>query len=389
MFLFAIFDAYMRESEILLCMKNMIIKNLDIVNYKNIAAAQVECCRGFNCFIGKNGTGKTNVLDAIYHLSMCKSYFNLPDTQNIRHGETFFVLQGNYEREGEEIKIYCGVKRGQKKLFRKNQKVYDRLSDHIGLLPLVVISPADSVLIDGGSEERRRFIDGVISQYDKDYLVYLIRYNRILNQRNCFLKEYAGRRIDPDMLSVWDEQLADSGKVILHKRRAFIQELGEIFQQYYERISSGQEQVTLSYSTTVKNEDVLRSLQENFERDRVLTYTTVGIHRDDILLESGNYPVKKLGSQGQKKSYLTALKFAQFTYLSQKNQIKPLLLLDDIFDKLDADRVAQIVRLVAGDTFGQVFITDTNREHIDEILQTHAVAFKIFEMEKGNITVKG
>ena len=202
----------------------MILKNLNIVNYKNIAEASVTCSPRFNCFIGNNGVGKTNVLDAVYQLSMCKSYFNLPDVQNIRHGEAFFVIEGQYDYGEEEIDVYCGVKRGQKKIFKKNKKAYTRLSDHIGLLPLVIISPADVVLIDGASEERRRFIDGVISQCDKEYLQLLIRYNRVLMQRNSFLKEYAGRSIDADMLSVWDEQLADSGRVILERRRAFVSE---------------------------------------------------------------------------------------------------------------------------------------------------------------------
>ena len=367
----------------------MEIKNLDIVNYKNISEAQIECCSGFNCFVGNNGAGKTNVLDAIYQLSMCKSYFNLPDVQNIRHGEPFFVLQGNYERQGERIEAYCGVKRGQKKVFKKNKKAYDRLSDHIGLLPLVMVSPADTVLIDGGSEERRRFIDGVISQQDKEYLARLIRYNRILVQRNTMLKEYAGRGMDMDMLAVWDEQLAESGMFILKKRRNFVYEMSTVFQHYYDLLASGKEQVSLTYATTIKHDDLLASLKESFERDRILTYTTVGIHRDDLGLELGGYPVKKMGSQGQKKSFLVALKFAQFVYLSARNGIKPLLLLDDIFDKLDTLRVSRIVGIVSEKTFGQVFITDTNRLHIDEIIKQHASSFKIFVVDEGVIKEVG
>ena len=314
----------------------MILKNLNIVNYKNIAEASVTCSPRFNCFIGNNGVGKTNILDAVYQLSMCKSYFNLPDAQNIRHGEAFFMIEGQYVHGNEEIDVYCGVKRGQKKIFKKNKKAYIRLSDHIGLLPLVIISPADVVLIDGASEERRRFIDGVISQCDKEYLQLLIRYNRVLVQRNSFLKEYAGRSIDADMLSVWDEQLADCGCVILERRRAFVYELEEMFQVYYDRVALGREKVMLEYSTTIKNDDFLASLRDSFDRDRILTYTTVGVHRDDLNLSLEGYPVKKLGSQGQKKSFLTALKLAQFAYLVKQKGVKPLLLLDDIFDKLDA-----------------------------------------------------
>lgn len=364
----------------------MILKNLNIVNYKNIAETVITCSPGFNCFIGNNGVGKTNILDAIYQLSMCKSYFNLPDAQNIRHGEPFFVLEGMYTYEDEDIDVYCGVKRGQKKIFKKNKKAYTRLSDHIGLLPLVMISPADVVLIDGTSEERRRFVDGVISQFDKEYLQLLIRYNRVLMQRNSFLKEYVGQGLDADMLSVWDEQLSDTGSVILGRRRAFVAELEKMFQVYYDRVALGREKVMLEYTTTVKNDDFLASLRNNFERDRVLTYTTVGIHRDDLKLSLKGHPVKKLGSQGQKKSFLIALKFAQFAYLAKQKGVKPLLLLDDIFDKLDADRVSQIIQIVSETSFGQVFVTDTNREHVDEILKLHAMEYKIFHVEGGDVT---
>ena len=363
----------------------MILKSLNVVNYKNIAEASVICCHRFNCFIGNNGVGKTNILDAVYQLSMCKSYFNLPDAQNIRHGEAFFVIEGQYVHEGEEVDVYCGVKRGQKKIFKKNKKTYARLSDHIGLLPLVIISPADVVLIDGASEERRRFIDGVISQCDKEYLQLLIRYNRVLMQRNSFLKEYAGQSIDADMLSVWDAQLVDSGRVILERRRAFVMELERMFQVYYDQVSLGREKVMLDYSTTIKNDDFLASLRGSFDRDRILTYTTVGVHRDDLNLSLEGYPVKKLGSQGQKKSFLIALKLAQFVYLVKQKGVKPLLLLDDIFDKLDADRVSRIIQIVSSMDFGQVFVTDTNREHIDEILQQHAMEYKIFHVEGGEV----
>jgi DNA replication and repair protein RecF len=356
----------------------MIVKSLEIVNYKNIAEAAIECSPRFNCFIGNNGVGKTNVLDAIYHLSMCKGYFNLPDAQNIRHGEPFFLLQGRYERDGEEISVSCGMKRGERKVFKKNKKSYERLSDHVGLLPLVMISPSDAALIDGGSEERRRFIDGVISQCDKEYLQRLIRYNRALAQRNSLLKERAGHPLDPGLIEPWDEQLADNGRVILQKRAEFTREFEEDFQHFHDRLVSGRERVALRYAATAPGDDLLDCLRASLPRDRVLTYTTVGAHRDDVTLTLEGYPVKKLGSQGQKKSFLTALKFAQFAYLTRRTGMKPLLLLDDVFDKLDAGRVAQIVRIVSGDRFGQVFITDTNREHVDEILRVQAVEHRIF-----------
>lgn len=363
----------------------MVIRELNIINFKNIAEATLTFSPGFNCFVGNNGVGKTNILDALYHLSMCKSYFNLPDLQNIRHGEPFFVVQGRYEREGEELDVYCGVKRGQKKVFKKNQKAYDKLSEHIGLLPLVMVSPEDVVLIDGGSEERRKLIDGIISQCDRGYLHQLIRYNKALSQRNSLLKSSVGKVLDVEMLSIWDEQLAECGEVIMQKRAGFLAEFAEVFQSYYELLSLGRETVTLSYKVSVKEGDMLSALRASLERDRIMTYTTTGAHRDDILLNIGDYPVKKIGSQGQKKTFLIALKLAQYAWLHRMSGVKPLLLLDDIFDKLDADRVNQIVAIVRGDMFGQVFITDTNREHIDDILKLQHTEYKLFKVEQGEI----
>lgn len=363
----------------------MTLKELNIINFKNIAEATLTFTSGFNCFVGKNGVGKTNVLDAIYHLSMCKSYFNLPDLQNIRHEEPFFVVQGKYDRDGDPIDVYCGVKRGQKKTFKKNQKAYDKLSEHIGLLPLVMISPEDVLLIDGGSEERRKLVDGIISQCDRNYLHQLIRYNKALAQRNSLLKATAGKYLDAEMLEIWNEQLAESGGAIKQKRVEFLQDFRTVFQAYYEDLSLGREEVELEYKPSVKGDDMLAALREVVDRDRVLTYTTVGIHRDDLVLNIGKYPVKKIGSQGQKKTFLIALKLAQYAWLNRMSGVKPLLLLDDIFDKLDADRVSQIVRIVGGEMFGQVFMTDTNREHIDEILKSQQVDYRLFAVDKGEI----
>lgn len=363
----------------------MILKELNIINFKNIAEANLAFTGGFNCFVGNNGVGKTNILDAIYHLSMCKSYFNLPDLQNIRHQEPFFVIQGKYLRKEEEVAIYCGIKRGQKKIFKKNQKAYEKLSEHIGLLPLVMISPEDVSLIDGGSEERRRLIDGIISQCNRNYLHRLIRYNKALVQRNSLLKSAAGKRLDPEMLGIWDEQLAESGELIRQERITFLKEFREVFQRYYELLSLGREQVQLDYRPSVKEGDLLAALQAAMERDRLLTYTTVGIHRDDLSLNLEGYPVKKIGSQGQKKTFLIALKLAQYDWLYRMNGLKPLLLLDDIFDKLDTDRVRQIVSIVGGEMFGQVFLTDTNRGHIDDILHTQGVDYKLFAVDHGEI----
>lgn len=356
----------------------MFIKDLHIINFKNIAEAAFTFCPRFNCIVGNNGTGKTNVLDALYQLSMCKSYFNLPDAQNIRHGEPFFVLQAVYERNEEEIGIYCGVKRGQKKVFRKNQKTYGKLSEHIGLLPLVMISPEDVVLIDGGSEERRRLIDGIISQSDRTYLYLLIRYNKALQQRNSLLRNAEGRPLDPGLSEIWEEQLAECGEEILKRRQEFIADFKPLFQQYYEFISSGKEEVALGYHSSLKGRTMREAFGETLEKDRILGYTSVGVHRDDLTLTIEGYPVRKTGSQGQKKTFLIALKLAQYAWLYRVNKIKPLLLLDDIFDKLDAERVKRIVEIVGEDIFGQVFITDTNRQHMDEILKSQPAGYKLF-----------
>lgn len=363
----------------------MVIKELHIVNFKNIAEATFRFCPGFNCFVGNNGVGKTNVLDALYQLSMCKSYFNLPDVQNIRHGEGFFVLQGKYDREGEELDIYCGVKQGQKKIFKKNQKAYEKLSSHIGLLPLVMISPEDVVLIEGGSEERRKLINGIISQCDREYLYDLIRYNKALMQRNTLLRNAAGRKPDPDMMEVWDEQLVEYGERILKKRLEFLQQFKEVFQRYYNLIAAGKEQVKLAYNPSIRGNSFQEALKQAMEKDCLLGYTTTGIHRDDLHLTIGGYPVKKIGSQGQKKTFLIALKLAQYIWLYEQNKVKPLLLLDDIFDKLDAERVERILQIVGEDIFGQVFITDTNRQHMDEILKMQKNDYSLFKMDNGEV----
>lgn len=359
----------------------MIVKELHIVNFKNIAEATFVFCPAFNCFVGNNGVGKTNVLDALYQLSMCKSYFNLPDLQNIRHGEAFFVLQGKYVRKEEVVDVYCGVKKGQKKIFRKNQKAYEKLSEHIGLLPLVMISPEDVSLIDGGSEERRKLIDGIISQCDRTYLHQLIRYNKALVQRNMLLKNAAGKPIDPEVMDLWDEQLAVCGEDIIRKRLVFLEDFKVYFQEYYELISCGKEKVSMDYRSSLQGESIRDALKQSMEKDRILNYTTVGIHRDDLLLNIGGYPVKKIGSQGQKKTFLIALKLAQYVWLYRTHQVKPLLLLDDIFDKLDAERVQRIIGLVGNEIFGQVFITDTNRQHIDEMLKAQMHDYKLFSAQ--------
>ena len=366
----------------------MYIQELSIVNFKNIEHAEFKFTEGLNCFIGNNGAGKTNLMDAIYYLSFCKSFLNPVDAQNIRFDQDFFMIQGKYARLDSDEIVYCGLKRNQKKIVKRNQKEYKKLSEHIGLLPLIVVTPSDTNLITGGSEERRRFIDSVISQSDRVYLEWLLKYNRALLQRNNLLKYFAaGQPFDADSLEVWNDQMVMAGEIIHQKRSEFLQELMPVFDQYYWAISKGNEPVSLEYQSQLTGNDFAQLLNDSIQRDLALQFTTVGIHKDDLNLKLGEFPIKRLGSQGQNKTYLIALKFAQFDFIRSLNQVKPILLLDDIFDKLDGERVEQIVKLVAGDNFGQIFITDTNREHLSGIIrQAGGDDFKIFRVENGQIT---
>lgn len=366
----------------------MHLKNLTVANFKNIREIVINFSSRLNCFIGDNGAGKTNILDALYYLSFTKSFFNIVDQLNVNHSENWFLLKGLYERLEEEEQIICSFQEGQKKQVKRNNKVYRRMADHIGLLPLVMVSPSDSVLILGGSDERRKFMDSVISQFDAAYLENLIRYNRILLQRNNILKQLAqGIQIDLDMLEVYDEQLVESGEKIFDRRRSFINDLNPVFQKYYTAISQGAEVVGLIYQSVLVEREFEIALKDSLSRDKVVQYTTVGIHKDDLSLTLGDYPIKKLGSQGQQKTYLVALKLAQFEFISHVVGIKPILLLDDIFDKLDKHRVEQIVKMVAGEQFGQIFITDTNREHLDTILKSVTSDYHLYKVINGEIQI--
>ena len=363
----------------------MILKQISILNYKNLEQVELEFSPKMNCFIGQNGMGKTNLLDAVYYLSFCKSATNPIDSQNMMHDKDFFVIQGVYESEsGDREEVYCGMKRRQKKVFKRNKKEYSRLSDHIGFIPLVMVSPADTELIAGGSEERRRFMDVVISQYDKEYLEALIRYNKALQQRNTLLKAEA--EPDEELLAVWEEMMAMTGEVVYRKRCEFIDEFIPTFQTFYSHISQDKEAVNLSYESHAKHGSLLEQLKESRVRDRIMGYSLKGVHKDDLTMQLGEYPIKREGSQGQNKTYLIALKLAQFDFLRRtgSNTI-PLLLLDDIFDKLDASRVEQIVKLVSGDRFGQIFITDTNRDHLDKIMQKIEGEYKVFGVVDGSV----
>ena len=364
----------------------MRLTDLTIFNYKNIAEAELHFSPKLNCFIGGNGQGKTNLLDAIHFLSFCRSYSSSIDTLAVRHGSEFMSLQGLYDfDDGTSEDIHIGLKLGQKKVVRRGKKAYRRISEHIGLIPLVMVSPADQILVMGGSEERRRFIDMVICQYDPAYTEALLRYNRALQQRNAMLKQ--DDEPDPSVILVFEEQMAREADYIYRQRNAYITDLIPIFQQFYDRISGRNEEVELRYVSHMQRGPLLEQLQSQRFKDRAVGYSLHGIHKDDLEMLQNGYPVRREGSQGQSKTFLIALKLAQFDFLSRTGRrTTPLLLLDDIFDKLDADRVEQIVRLVGGEHFGQIFITDTNRSHLDRILATLEGDNRIFLVARGEVS---
>jgi len=366
----------------------MILKKLSILNYKNISEAQLVLSPKMNCFIGSNGAGKTNVLDVVYYLSFCRSASNPIDSQVIRHEEPFCMIEGEYWNDDNQEIISCGMKRGVKKHFKRNKKEYRKLSEHIGLIPLVVVSPSDTLLIDGGSEERRRLMDMVISQYDRAYIEHLSRYNTALAQRNTLLK-MEDQVPDPALMQIWEEQMAEEGEQLFSCRRSFVEELIPVFQEYYQQISQHREHVGLNYVSHCQRGALLDVIQRDRMKDLAVGYSLHGVHRDDLEFTLDGHLMKREGSQGQNKTYVIALKLAQFDFLKRTaSQTTPLLLLDDIFDKLDASRVEQIVKLVSGDSFGQIFITDTNRDHLDQILSNSALDYKIFHVEDGIVHEK-
>jgi len=364
----------------------MHLQKLSLINFKNYSDATLTFSIGANAFVGNNGSGKTNLLDAIHYLSLCKSYFNPIDTQNIKHDEDFFVVQGSYNIDGNEIEVYCGLKRNQRKVFKWNNNEYARLADHIGLLPVVMISPIDSMLITEGSEERRRFIDSIISQYDKLYLDDLINYNKVVSQRNALLKQFAvTRSFDSSALEIWDTQLINLGVKIYEKRLDFIGRFNPIFQKHYHFISEGKEEVTVFYESHHHRANFSETLKAAIDRDRAAQFSTVGVHKDDLIFNIGNHPVKRFASQGQQKSFVLGLKLAQFDFIKEIKQMKPILLLDDVFDKLDDLRVKRLMELVSKENFGQIFITDTHPERVKHIFADIHVPVKIFEIANGAV----
>jgi len=366
----------------------MYLKKLALTNFKNYELNELEFSPKINCFVGNNGVGKTNILDAIHYLSLTKSFFNNIDSISIRHGEDYFIIQGTFVRDGEEDLIYCAFQKQKQKLLKRNGKEYQKLSDHVGRYPVVMISPADSALITEGSEDRRRFMNKIVSQYSAEYLDSVLSYNKALQQRNKLLKDIKSSGIfEEDVLSIWDSQLVKYGTYVYSQRQALVNELVPVFQEYYSLISSGKESVKLKYRSHLSDGSFIDALLNSITKDRFLEYTTVGIHKDDMLLEMNDFSVKSLGSQGQQKSYLVALKLAKFDYIKRKAGFSPILLLDDVFDKFDAERVEQIIRLVGNQRFGQIFITDTHQNRLQDILSSHKTDYKLFKIAGNGIEV--
>ena len=362
----------------------MTLNSANIVNYKNIAEARLDFSPKLNCLIGNNGQGKTNVLDAIYYMSMCRSYAAANDNSAvIRHGEPYMMLQGSYTRCETPLDISIALQRGKRKVVRRDGKEYQRLSQHIGLLPVVMVSPMDWDLVRGSGEERRRFMDLIISQNDSEYLDALIRYGKAVEQRNAMIK----REMRDPLLYETVEHEMDIHATLIHQRRSnWVKQFLPIFMHYYNAVAGEGESVSLHYKSHLDNGTMPENLDATRERDLILGYTTRGIHRDDLELMLDGYAMRSSGSQGQCKTYTIALRFAQFDFLKENNPAVPILLLDDIFDKLDACRVERIVDVVSSDRFGQIFITDTNRTHLDEIVARHGGGHCLMHVENGQVT---
>ncbi|MEQ3665139.1 MULTISPECIES: DNA replication/repair protein RecF [unclassified Olleya] len=359
----------------------MILKSLALLNYKNFDSKSFEFNHTINCLVGNNGVGKTNVLDAIYHLSFGKSYFNPVASQNIKYDEEFFVINGEYDKDEKTENIVVSLKKGQKKIIKRNSKAYDKFSDHIGFLPLVIISPADRDLIIEGSDTRRKFIDSVISQSDKNYLSNLINYNKILSQRNSLLKYFAANHTyNNDTVDVYNQQLQQYGTLVFEKRKQFLESFIPLFKARYKAISNNNEDVSLNYKSDLFEDSLEQLLKKTINKDKALQYTSVGVHKDDLEFNLGDYPIKKFGSQGQQKSFLIALKLAQFDSIKAISGDNPILLLDDIFDKLDETRVAQIIKLVNDENFGQIFISDTHADRTENAVKQVHQSYEIFKL---------
>jgi DNA replication and repair protein RecF len=361
----------------------MHLKSIHLINFKNYEEAEIALSSNVNCFVGMNGSGKTNILDAVHYLSLCKSYMNVLDRQNIRFDQQFFAIQGIWDKDQQEIAIHCAVKAGAKKVFKRNKKEYEKLADHIGQFPAVMISPYDRDLISEGSELRRKWMDGIISQFDRHYLDDIQKYGKILDQRNALLKNmYEQRLFDRESIEVWNDQMSRIGTAIHLKRKQFLEEFIPVFQERYNYIGLEEEEVHLEYRSQLSEmsfDDLLKAFEK---KDAITHYSNGGTHKDDLLFEINNYPLKRMGSQGQQKSFIIALKLAQYEYLYNKTGIKPLLLLDDIFEKLDNNRLAIILTMIAEDNFGQIFISDTDKKRLEAMFKNLTTEIKYFEINK-------
>ena len=362
----------------------MHLKSIHLINFKNYEEAEITLSSNVNCFFGRNGSGKTNILDAVYYLSFCKSYMNVLDRQNIRFDQQFFAIQGKWEKENQEIAIHCAVKAGAKKVFKRNKKEYEKLADHIGEFPVVMISPYDRDLISEGSELRRKWVDGIISQFDRQYLDDISKYAKILDQRNALLRNMHDHGLfDRESIEVWNDQMAKVGTRIYEKRKQFLTEFIPIFQERYNYIGLEVEDVHLEYRSQL-NEMSFEDLLKAFERkDAITHYSNGGTHKDDLLFTIKGYPIKKFGSQGQQKSFIIAMRLAQYDWLKKHLNVDPVILLDDIFDKLDQVRVKKLLELVSNNYFGQVLVTDTDEERLKSIFQTGDFECKLFKVEEG------
>lgn len=364
----------------------MYLKKLNVLNFKNISDKSFDFNQKINCFVGFNGVGKTNILDAIYYMAYGKSYFNPIALQNINHDSDFFVIDGTFVKEDKDEHIVCSLKKGQKKILKRNGKIYDRFSDHFGLIPLVIISPSDTDLITEGSETRRKFLDSVISQMDNTYLQSLIQYQKLISQRNALLKSFAQNNyFDLATLEIYNDQLENLAQPIYSKRKNFIEQFIPIFNKYHQLITENKDDVALLYESQLHEKSMKELFNENLTKDKILQYTSVGIHKDDLAFELKQHPIKKFGSQGQQKSFLIALKLAQFDFLKDQKGIAPILLFDDIFDKLDENRVRKILELVNLETFGQMFISDTHADRTENLLNSINQDFEIFKIQDTTI----
>ncbi|WP_415327807.1 DNA replication/repair protein RecF [Chryseobacterium sp. MMS23-Vi53] len=359
----------------------MIIKKLSLYNFKNHLEKKFEFSPQINCFVGNNGVGKTNILDALHYLSVGKSFLGNTDLNNIKIDEDFFTIDAEIQNDDSEDNIKILQPKEAKKVIKKNDKSYDRMADHIGYLPSVMISPYDSNLISDSGESRRKFLDSMISQTDSQYLFDLIQYQKTVQQRNALLKYFAKNRVwDKDSLEIYDDPITKFGTKIFEKRQTFVEKLNPIVQSFYQIISGGKESVSVIYESHLLEDTFENLLKESLERDRMLTYTSKGIHKDDLLFEMDSVLIKKIGSQGQQKSFLISLKLAQMSLVKELTNKTPILLLDDIFDKLDDHRVAQLIELVNQENFGQIFITDTHRERTESVVKKINEESIIFEI---------